>query len=122
MAQLLASHGFNVTEVYLDAVSAEDAPALDWLHSNAPQVELSAIVAPELRVAPRNRERELLAIGQKAAWFTGTRHFVNIVEGEGLWGFAGIRSLAELMREAWSCEKDVRDLVPRKGLGCVSCL
>lgn len=79
------------------------------------------MVLPELRVAPRVREREPLALGQKAAWFTGTSHFVNVVEGGGLWGFAGIRRLAALMVEALEVERDARDLVPRKGLGCASC-
>ena len=45
-----------------------------------------------------------------------------MVYGGGLWGFAGVRSLARLMAEAWEQEKDTRDLVPRKGLGCVSCI
>lgn len=122
LARLLLEHGFAVREVYLDAVSPEDAPALDWLRANAPHVQLSSIVLPELRVASRERERVTLAIGPKAAWFCGTDRFVNIVEGRGLWGFAGIRTMARLMREAWECPKDTRDLVPRKGLGCVSCI
>ncbi|MBR1830009.1 MAG: hypothetical protein IJ781_11000, partial [Atopobiaceae bacterium] len=80
LARLLIEHGFNVTEIYLDAVSPEETTAAEWLHDNAPQVQLSSIVMPDLRVAPRTRDREVLAIGQKAAWFTGTSHFVNIVE------------------------------------------
>ena len=56
---------------------------------------------------PRN-ESDVLAIGQKAAWFTGTRHFVNLVEGAGLYGFDGIRRMAELMTEAWQEEKRSR--------------
>ena len=122
LARLLIAHGFRVSEVYLDVVSPEDAPALDWLRTNSPHVQLSAIVAPELRVASRVRQEQTLAIGPKAAWFCGTDRFVNIVEGGGLWGFAGICTLARLMREAWETPKDTRDLVPRKGLGCVSCI
>lgn len=121
LARLLLEHGFAVREVYLDGVMDEEAPALAWLREHAPEVELSSIVLPELRVAPRTRERTHLAIGPKAAWFTGTTHFVNIVEGAGLWGFAGIRTLAQLLVDAWEHEKDTRDLIPRKGLGCPSC-
>lgn len=122
LARLLLEHGFHVTEVYLDGVTDEDAPALAWLHTNAPQVELSSIALPELRVAPRTRMQPTLAIGQKAAWFTGTSHFVNIVQGGSLWGYAGIRELARLMQDAWNREQDARDLIPRKGLGCASCI
>ena len=121
LARLLVEHGFNVREVYLDAVTDEDAPALTWLQTHAPEVQLSSIVLPELRIASRERPERTLAIGQKAAWFCGTQHFVNIVEGAGLWGYAGIRAMARLMREAWATPKDTRDLVPRKGLGCASC-
>ena len=84
-------------------------------------MQLSSIVLPELRVSPREREVKTLALGQKAAWFCGTPYFVNLVEGGGLWGYAGIRSLAQLMCEAWTTPKDTRDLIPRKGLGCESC-
>lgn len=122
LARLLLEHGFLVKEVYLDAVNPEEASDLEWLRTHAANLELSSIVLPELRVASREREREYLALGQKAAWFTGSSHFVNLVEGGGLWGFEGIRALAALMAEAWKTPKDTRDIVPRKGLGCDSCL
>ena len=71
---------------------------------------------------PRETEKKTLAIGQKAAYFTGTKHFVNIVEGGGLLGFDGIRRMAELMEEAFETERDARDFIQQKGLGCESCL
>ena len=121
LARLLLQHGLRVTEVYLDGVSDEERTALEWLRKHAPSLQLSSVVLPELRVAPRIREQKTLALGQKAAWFCGTPYFVNLVEGGGLWGYAGIRSMARLMCEAWETPKDTRDLVPRKGLGCASC-
>lgn len=121
LARLLLEHGFRVTEVYLDGVTEEETPALEWLRTNAPELQLSSVILPDLRVAPRDRPERTLAIGQKAAWFCGTPYFVNIVEGAGLWGYAGIRGMARLMREAWAAPKDTRDLIPRKGLGCASC-
>lgn len=122
LAHLLLSHGFAVTEVYLDGVNGEEEAELAWLRENAPDVQLSSTILPDLRVAPRTRDTAVLAIGPKAAWFCGSGRFVNMVFGGGLWGFAGVRAMARLMREAWLVEKDVRDLVPRKGLGCVSCI
>ena len=122
LARLLLEHGFRVTEVYLDAVGDEERTALAWLCDHAPDVQLSSIVLPDLRVAQREREERTLAIGQKAAWFCGTPYFVNMVEGAGLWGYAGVRTVARLMRQAWETPKDTRDLIPRKGLGCPGCL
>ena len=122
LARLLLGHGFCVKTVYLDSVSREERDDLDWLRSFAPAVQLSPIVRPEMRVAERKTDAPVLAVGQKAAWFTGTDWFVNIVQGEGLWGYAGILSLAALLMDAWRVPKDTRDLIPRKGLGCVSCI
>ena len=70
-----------------------------------------------MRVAGRNAE-QFLAIGQKATYFTGTRHFVNLVENGGLYGFKGIVKIARMMTEAFETEKNPRDFIEIKALGC----
>ena len=42
---------------------------------------------------------------------------MNVVEGAGWYGFDGIRKMAELMIRAYEEEKEVEDLVVRKGWG-----
>lgn len=121
LAKLLLTHGFSVTRIYLDAVNPEEKDTFEWLKEQYPELEYEPTIRPEMRMKPRN-ESDVLAIGQKAAWFTGTRHFVNLVEGAGLYGFDGIRRTAELMTEAWQEEKDPEDLIIRKGWGCESCI
>lgn len=59
----------------------------------------------------------VLALGQKAAWFEQTGYFVNMIESGGLWGYDGIRQLCRMAEEALDTEKDMRDIVPRKGMG-----
>lgn len=120
LARLLLERGFRVETVYLDVISAEERDDFDWLQKNAPQLRLNATVSVGMRVRPRKFPG--LALGQKAAWFTGTTHFVNLVQGGGLYGFDGICKLAELMKAAVMEDKDTEDLVPRKGLGCESCI
>ena len=122
LAKLLLTHDFNVTTIYLDSISAEEKEAFDWLKVNCPNLELRATIHPKMRVLPRENEGKILAIGQKAAWFTGSRNFVNMVQGGGLWGFDGIRRTAEMMTEAFLEEKDTENLVVRKGWGCESCI
>lgn len=122
LARLLIAHGFSVNTVYLDGISPEEKDDFEWLRVHAPELVLSATIQVKMRVLPRHGEREVLAIGQKAAWFTGSRHFVNVVQGGGLYGFDGIRRLAGLMTEAIHEEKDTEDLVIRKGWGCESCI
>ena len=69
---------------------------------------------------PSRSENKILAIGQKAAWFTGTEYFVNMIEGGGLYGYSGIEKFLRLMEEAYNEPKDTRDIIPRKGIGCAS--
>ena len=122
LAKLLLEHGFHVTTVYLDSISPEEKPAFDWLKLHHPDLELRATIQTKMRVLPRGTEGKVLAIGQKAAWFSGSRNFVNMVQGGGLWGFDGIRGTMELMTEAFLEEKDPEDLIVREGWGCESCI
>ena len=122
LAKYLLEHGFQIEAVYLDGISAEEEQEFYWLKDHAPELELRATIQAKMRVLPRKHEGKVLALGQKAAWFTQSPYFVNVVEGAGVYGFDGIRKLANLMIEAYNEEKEVEDLVVRKGWGCESCI
>ena len=122
LARMLLSHGFRVTRVYLDGISGEERDDFDALQKTAPDLCLSPTVDPVMRVRPRETGEMTLAVGQKAAYFTGSDRFVNLVENGGLYGFAAVYGMAELMRDAWQTPKDARSLIQIKGMGCSSCL
>lgn len=122
LAKLLLTHGFRVKAVYLDSISPEEKEEFFWLKEHAPELELIATIQPKMRILPRGSGEEVLAIGQKAAYFSRSRHFVNLVQGEGLYGFDGIRRTAELMMDAYQNEKNTEKLVVQKGWGCECCL
>ena len=122
LTKLLLTHKFQVQSVFLDSISPEEKEVFFWLKENYPELKLISTIRPEMRVRTRQQSEKILAIGQKAAWFTGSRNFVNMVQGGGLWGFDGIRHTAQLMVEAFHEEKDPEDLIVRKGWGCESCL
>ena len=122
LAKLLLTHGFCVKAVYLDGISPEEKDEFIWLQEHAPELELIATIQVKMRVLSIGGSEEVLAIGQKAAYFSRSRHFVNLVQGEGLYGFDGIRRTAELMMEAYREEKDTEKLVVQKGWGCECCL
>ena len=122
LTKLLLIHGFQVQSVFLDSISPEEKEVFFWLKENYPELKLISTIRPEMRVRTRKQSGKILAIGQKAAWFTGSRNFVNMVQGGGLWGFDGIRHTAQLMVEAFHEEKDPEDLIVRKGWGCESCI
>ena len=122
LARLLLSHGIRVSSVYADSFTPEEQEDFYWLKEHFGNLQLYATVHPKMPRFARDKAREtregLLAIGQKAAYFTGTRHFVNLLEGGGLYGFGGLCRLMELMRESAREEKNTEAIIQVKGWGC----
>ena len=114
LARCLIEHGLRVSRIYADSIAADDLDDFRWLQEHAPDLSLYATVEVKLRVLPRRTERPMLAIGQKAAYFTGTRHFVNIVEGGGMYGFDGICRLCARIEEAFLTARDPRNYIQPK--------
>ena len=118
----MLTHGFHVDTVFLDSVSGVEKNDFDWLKEHAPDLKLMATVHPKMRLLPREQKEKILAIGQKAAYFADTPYFVNIVEDDGQYGYAGIRAMMGQMIESLENEKDTRALIQIKGLGCGVCV
>ncbi|MEG1798998.1 MAG: nitrogenase component 1, partial [Synergistaceae bacterium] len=122
LARLLLAHGMNVVSVYGDVFSPEEKADFDWLRENAEDLMLYATVHPKMglihKKAVISGGEKIIALGQKAAYFTATNYFVNILEGGGLHGFDGVCKMAALIREAAVCEKDTEKLIQIKGWGC----
>ena len=121
LARLLLEHGFRVERVYLDAVTGEEKGDFAYLQANYPQLELWPTIHPNMRFSNHQEMGQYLAIGQKAAYFTNSNHFVNLVSGGGMMGYQAILHLTELMEEAFHQEKDMRSLIQIKGKGCEIC-
>lgn len=124
LAKLLIEHGFDVSEVYADAVMAGDDEAFAWVRDKRPDLLVSAMVDFRMRLRERDASRmaaksgkSIVAVGQKAAYFTGTSHFVNMIANDGLLGFTGIVRLADLLVEASLHERDVRRIIQVKARG-----
>ena len=121
LARMLVEHGFNLRRIYADSFLPEERDDFVWLEHNAGDIDVYATIHPNMRTVMRSTDETYLALGQKAAFFTGTEHFVNVVEGGGMYGFDGIRRLCSLMLEAYSEKKDTH-IIQRKGLGGACCL
>ena len=72
-----------------------------------------------MRFSPRRFPDGLVAIGQKAAWFTGAKHMVNLIEGGPYWGHGGVAGLARRLAAAAEHEADVASIIRIKGYGCL---
>lgn len=121
LARLLLESGFNVKKVYADGFYGEEEKDFNLLCRKFPDLIISATVNPNMRFV-RGSDEKVLAIGQKAAFFSGSENFVNIVAGGGFYGFDGIEKLADLMSDAFLNKKDTREVIQLKGLGCESCI
>lgn len=119
LAGFLLSHGFNLTEIYADAFDPDEEKYFDRIREEHPDLLIRSTVHVAGR-RPQRKDGKILAIGQKAAWFTGTEYFVNMIEGGGLYGYSGIVRFLKIMEEAYDMPKDTRDIIPRKGIGCAS--
>ncbi len=120
LARRLLEAGFAVRRVYLDTISAAEKRDFEALRASAPELLLCPTVSPGMRVRPRE-DADVLAIGQKAAYFAGTAHFVNLVGGGGLYGWHGAVRLAGLCREAYREPKDTRSVIQIKGWSSGGC-
>ena len=134
LARLLLDNGFNVVRVYADGIPGADRPDFDYLQEHYPELMLHPTVHASMRFAnSENRSAaedastdgsrvRVLAVGQKAAYFENTEHFVNVVEGGGMTGYEAITRTLKLIRDAYLNVKPMRDLVQIKGLGCEVCV
>ena len=122
LALLLLEAGFRVERVYLDSISGEEKPAFEALQKKHPDLMLYPTVHAKMRFHSPKEKSDFLAVGQKAAHFTNTDHFVNVVEGGGMFGYEAILDTLEEMKDAYLHGKDMRSLVQIKGLGCECCL
>ena len=135
LAEVLIRHGFNVKRIYSDNFPADERDAFDRVISDEKNsdIKLYPTNDPAMRFAAscgtcgskdvcETGAVKVLAIGQKAAYFTGTDRFVDIVEGGGMFGYDALLKLAGLMEEAFTTPKDTKKTISHKGWGCDSCL
>ena len=120
-AKLLCQHGFNVKFIIADS-AGEDAAAFDWLKEHRPDLEIFLATNVNMLHMHAEPHEKVLGIGQKCAYYFASDYFVNIIVNGGFYGFAGIRSLCMLMRDAYRNPKDRKAVLRLKGLGCSSCL
>lgn len=121
MARLLLDHGFQVERVYVDVVTGAEKEDFTFLQAHYPSLELWPTIHPTMRFSAHEAEGKYLAIGQKAAYFTNSNHFVNLVSGGGMLGYQAILHLTELLMDAYLHAKDMRSLIQIKGKGCEIC-
>lgn len=116
LARRLLAAGFNVTDVYTDVFQVEEQADFKALQTSAPLLKIHPTTDVGMRVIDRTRREKVLAIGQKAAYYTSSPYFVNIIEGNGSYGYEAVYQMAQAMVSAFMAPKDTAALIPIKAL------
>ena len=123
LARRLLEAGINVERIFADSFIPEDREDFEFLRERFPELRITPTLHVSMRFPEEGRGHgECLAIGQKAAFFTGTPRFADLVWGRGFYGFEGVRKIAELAAAAFREPKDLPQTIQHKGWGCESCL
>ncbi len=122
LALWLLEHGIRVVSLFVDSFT-EDEAIFRKLQENWPDLRVYNAISWNMRRMERGWKEEggsgpLVAIGQRAAYYHDTNYFVNLVDYDGMYGYRGLIRLMELLSEAASEEKDMRNLIQIKGWGC----
>ena len=122
LARRLVESGIRVTDFYCDSFLPADKTDFEILRKKAPGILVHPTTVPEMRFAtPAEKRDDIVAIGQKAAFFTGATHMLNMIEGGPWWGHGGVRSLALALAAAAREPVDVDRIISVKGYGCNGC-
>ena len=121
LAALLEEYGCSVTTVYAEGCGPLEADAKVRWETLAQEHGHKAVTLPlidwRMRTVSRRADGPVVAIGQKAAYYIDTPHFVNLIYQSGLLGFRGITELCELLVDAVAQEKDLEAVLSEKAVG-----
>ncbi len=118
LALYLHRHGFNVESVIME-VNTEPEDVFDALQAELPMLKIYSAHSWNMRRARTKYEGRIIGIGQKSAYLSDTEYFVNMTDNAGMYGYAGIRRLAELIMEAAEePKKNMKELIQMKGWNC----
>lgn len=116
LAKALLVHGFNVKTIFTDSISGDDLDDFNYVKEHYKNIDIYPVVSANSLYSKYDfAPDEYLAIGQKAAYFTRTNYFVNVVEGDGMYGFGAIQEIINLIKEAHMNKKNMVELVGIKG-------
>ena len=117
LALYLTRRGFDVESVIME-VNGESEEVFNALKAEKPDLKVYSAENYTMRRARFKHEGKIIGIGAKSAYVNDSPYFVNINENDGMYGYAGIRHLCDLIKEASEEEKDTKKLVQIKGLNC----
>lgn len=115
LGRVLLNYGFNVVRIFAQQCIPPDKAAYDEIVSAHPEVE---IVQPQHHDILKFDKRlpESLALGFQSGYISASDYVVNLVNDDGLFGFDGVRRLADMMSDALNQKADLERMIKEYGL------
>lgn len=112
LALFLKKNGFHVQGVFLGILDPSD-PCFDILRAQDIPVQS---VREFTAYNEYRTDTEAISIGLESAYMTGSRHFVSIYQDQGLYGFSGIITMLDFIRQSVKEVPDLKSVIAASGL------
>lgn len=109
-ARALLENGVSVHAVYEQKLKPSDRKDFEWLREKHPEIPIRQTLHP--KQSERDSEAvDCVAVGYSAGYLSGAKHVADIGGQNGLYGYHGVYTLMDLIREAAETETDMRRLL-----------
>ena len=115
LAKALISYGFNVQKIYADEVASFEKESYEWLKENAPQLKIISAINHN-RINRVEDEQDCIAIGYNAAYIEKSKHVVDLIQDEHMFGYRGIEKLMEMMTKCYLEPMALKEIIEKYGL------
>ncbi|WP_407427923.1 nitrogenase component 1 [Treponema sp.] len=115
LANVLHDAGFNVKLIAVDAVPGFEKAACEKIMEKIPDLKIiDALHHDSAKFEFVNEE--CLCIGFNAGYLTKSRHVVDLMEDETLYGFYGVEKLMDMLVTAYQGEHSADELIIKAGI------
>lgn len=115
LANVLFDAGFNVKMIAVDAVPEFEKATCEKILSKIPGLKIIDALHHD-SVKFEHVDEECLSIGFSVGYLTKSKHVVDLMEDETLYGFYGIERLMEMLVDAYEHENSADDLIIKAGI------
>lgn len=115
LANVLFDAGFNVKMIAVDAVPEFEKEACEKILSKIPDLMIIDALHHD-SVKFEHVNEECLSIGFSVGYLTKSKHVIDLMEDETLYGFYGVERLMEMLVKAYEHENSADDLIIKAGI------
>lgn len=115
LANVLFDAGFNVKMIAVDAVPEFEKEACQKILEKIPDLKIIDALHHD-SVKFEHVNEDCLSIGFSIGYLTKSKHVIDLMEDETLFGFWGVERLMEMLVEAFEHENSADDLIIKAGI------